>query len=103
MTVRAPQALPSISPAEMDFLISRTGLTLNSGQRADLVLAWRQVSALAATIPRQTVPADDFAIAFHLPPPTAKPSSRPAGKIAAGKTKAPGPKAERAKSGNSKR
>ena len=98
MTVRAPQALPSISPAEMDFLISRTGLTLKSGQRADLVLAWRQVSALAGTIPRRTVPADDFAVAFRLPPPTVKPPSRPAGK-----TKATAPKAERTKSGKSKR
>ncbi len=95
MTVRAPQALPSVSPTEMDFLISCTGMTLNSGQRADLVLAWRQVSALAATIPRKAVLADDFAFAFRLPPP----GSRPAGKA----KPAAAPKAERSKSGKSKR
>ena len=95
MTVRAPQALPSVSPAEMDFLISCTGMTLNSGQRADLVLAWRQVSALAATIPRKAVLADDFAFAFRLPPPGSRP---------VGKAKPPAaPKAERSKSGKSKR
>ncbi len=99
MTVRAPQALPSVSPAEMDFLISCTGMTLNSGQRADLVLAWRQVSALAATIPRKAVPADDFAFAFRLPPPGSQPASRPAGKA---KPQA-APKAERSKPGKSKR
>ena len=98
MTVRAPQTLPSISPAEMDFLISRTGLTLNSGQRADLVLAWRQVSALAGTIPRRTVLADDFAVAFRLPPPAAKPAPR-----TGCKAKATAPKVEGAKSGKSKR
>ena len=98
MTVRAPQALPSISPVEMDFLISRTGLTLNSGQRADLVLAWRQVAALAETIPRRAAPADDFASAFHLSPPAVKPASR-----AGGKAKPAAPKAARAKSGKSKR
>jgi hypothetical protein len=55
----------------MEFLISRTGMSLNAGQVADLVLAWRQVSALAATIPRRPVAADDFAFAFRLPPPKA--------------------------------
>ena len=99
MTVRAPQALPSVSPAEMEFLISRTGMVLNSGQRADLVLAWRQVSALAETIPRKAVLADDFAFAFRLPPPGSRPGSRPAAK---GKAAA-APKIERPKSGKSKR
>ena len=103
MTDRAPQALPSISPAEMDFLISRTGMTLNSGQRADLVLAWRQVSALAATIPRRTVLADDFAFAFRLSPPGTQPKSKPASR-AGGKAKsAPAPKVAGSKSGKSKR
>ncbi len=69
MNARPPQALPSVTPAEMELLISRTGMSLNAGQMADLVLAWRQVSAIAATIPRRAVPADDFAFAFRLPPP----------------------------------
>lgn len=69
MPARVVPTLPSVTPAEMEFLIARTGMSLNAGQMADLVLAWRQVSALAATIPRQPVPADDFAFAFRLPPP----------------------------------
>jgi hypothetical protein len=68
--------LPSVSPAEMEFLISRTGMHLNAGQVADLVLAWRQVSAVAATIPRKPIPADDFAFAFRLPPPGSGPRSK---------------------------
>ena len=70
MSVRSAP-LPSVTPAEMEFLISRTGMHLNAGQVADLVLAWRQVSAVAATIPRKPIPADDFAFAFRLPPPGA--------------------------------
>ena len=44
----APPAspVPTISPAEMQILISRSGLVLNPGQMADLVLAWRQVAGL---------------------------------------------------------
>jgi hypothetical protein len=68
--------LPSVTPAEMEFLIARTGMHLNAGQVADLVLAWRQVSAVAATIPRKPVPADDFAFAFRLPPPGSGPRPR---------------------------
>ena len=75
MTARPTKALPSIAPAEMAFLVSRTGLTLNAGQIADLVLAWRQVSALSATIPRHATPADDFAFAFCLPPPGVMPKT----------------------------
>ena len=77
MNARPPQALPSITPAEMELLISRTGMSLNAGQMADLVLAWRQVSAIAATIPRRAVPADDFAFAFRLPSPGPGPGARP--------------------------
>jgi hypothetical protein len=78
MTVRPTHILPSVSLAEMEFLVTRTGLTLNAGQMADLVLAWRQVSALIATIPRETKPADDCAFVFRLPPPIATPASKPA-------------------------
>jgi hypothetical protein len=79
MTLRPIHALPSVSPAEMEFLVTRTGLTLNAGQLADLVLAWRQLSALIATIPRETKPADDCAFAFRLPPPAAVRATKPAG------------------------
>lgn len=77
MAARPAQALPSVTPAEMEFLLSRTGMTLNAGQVADLVLAWRQVSALAATIPRRQALADDFAFAFRLPPPGPKRAAQP--------------------------
>ena len=53
----------------MQLLLSRTGLVLNPGQVADLVLAWRQVAALIASIPHDRPPADDMAYAFRLPPP----------------------------------
>src|SRR5947209_2600135 len=43
----AASALP-LSPGEMQLLLSRTGLALNPGQVADLVLAWRQVAGLIA-------------------------------------------------------
>ncbi len=101
MPTRVAQALPSVTPEEMEFLVSRTGMTLNAGQVADLVLAWRQVSALAATIPRRPVPADDFAFAFRLPPPAprpagkAKPAAAPKAKAAKG--------AKAAKTGKAKR
>ena len=88
MTVRPTHALPSVSLAEMEFLVTRTGLTLNAGQMADLVLAWRQVSALIATIPRETTPADDCAFAFRLRPPVVSPPRKPA-RPSAPKTEAP--------------
>ncbi len=64
-----PASVPSISPAEIQILISRAGLVLNPGQVADLVLAWRQVAGLIASIPRDRALADDMALAFRLPPP----------------------------------
>jgi len=70
-----------ISPAEMQLLLSRAGLVLNPGQVADLVLAWRQVAALIAGIPRDRPLADDLAYAFRLTPPAApeaKAAPRPA-------------------------
>jgi hypothetical protein len=67
---------PPLSPAEMQVLVSRAGLTLNPGQMADLVLAWRQVVGLLALIPRDRPLADDQAFVFRLPPPadSAKPT-----------------------------
>jgi hypothetical protein len=53
----------------MQVLVSRAGLTLNPGQMADLVLAWRQVVALLALIPRDRPLVDDQAFVFRLPPP----------------------------------
>ena len=62
---------PPLSPAEMQVLVSRAGLTLNPGQMADLVLAWRQVVGLMGLIPRDRPLADDQAFVFRLPPPAA--------------------------------
>ncbi len=64
-----PTAPPSLSSAEMQILVARAGLLLNPGQVADLVLAWRQVAALIATIPNNRPLADDMAVSFRLPPP----------------------------------
>ena len=55
----------------MQLLLSRAGLVLNPGQVADLVLAWRQVAGLIATMPHDRPLADDMALVFRLPPPTA--------------------------------
>jgi hypothetical protein len=55
----------------MDLLVARVGLTLNPGQMADLVLAWRQLAGLIAGIPRCTELADDQAFVFRLPGPAA--------------------------------
>lgn len=66
-----PAQVPTISPAEIQILVSRAGLVLNPGQVADLVLAWRQVAGLIATLPRQRPLADDMALVFRLPPPGA--------------------------------
>jgi hypothetical protein len=62
--------IPTISPGEMQLLLSRAGLVLNPGQVADLVLAWRQVAALIASIPHGRPLADDMALTFRLTPPT---------------------------------
>ena len=70
-------SVPTISPGEMQLLLSRAGLVLNPGQVADLVLAWRQVAGLIATIPRDRPLADDMALAFRLPPPVSTGVSAP--------------------------
>jgi hypothetical protein len=70
MMAAPPQrSAPTPTPAEMQALLAPTGLTLNSGQMADLVLAWRQVAVLIAAIPRDRPLADDFAYVFRVPPP----------------------------------
>src|SRR6478609_11672033 len=63
-------SIPAISPGEMQLLVSRTGLVLNPGQVADLVLAWRQVAGLIASLPPNRPMVDDMALIFRLPPPT---------------------------------
>jgi hypothetical protein len=82
-----PGTQPPLSPAEMDLLVARTGLTLNPGQMADLVLAWRQLAGLIAGIPRSSALADDQAFVFRLPAPVpetaprkASPKPKPAAK-----------------------
>ena len=93
MATAPPAPVPTVSPAEIQILISRAGLVLNPGQVADLVLAWRQVAGLIATIPRDRPLVDDMALTFRLPPPEA-PAKRAAvakvpAKTAVAKTHAP--------------
>jgi hypothetical protein len=80
-------SVPTISPGEMQLLLSRAGLVLNPGQVADLVLAWRQVAGLIAAMPHDRPLVDDMALAFRLPPPAdtaaAVPRARPAPKAKA--------------------
>jgi hypothetical protein len=71
MAAQPASTVPTISPAEMQILISRAGLVLNPGQMADLVLAWRQVAGLIASIPQERKLADDMALTFRLPSPKA--------------------------------
>jgi len=71
----------------MQLLLSRAGLVLNPGQVADLVLAWRQVAGLIASITQDRPLADDMALSFRLLPPSGAaaapaPRSRPAAKAA---------------------
>jgi hypothetical protein len=77
----------------MQLLLSRAGLVLNPGQVADLVLAWRQVAGLIASIPHDRPLADDMAYVFRLPPPLMSvPKAAPA--KAPGKSKAAAPRAK---------
>jgi hypothetical protein len=84
MAAISAKPVPSVGPAEMQAMVVRAGLTLNPGQMADLVLAWRQLAALIAAIPRDRPLADDQAYVFRLPPPAAdrQPSPRPTRKPA---------------------
>ena len=85
-----------LSPAEMQVLVSRAGLTLNPGQMADLVLAWRQMVGLLGLIPRDRPLADDQAFVFRLPPARQSPATMVAARArksappAGGKAAAPG-------------
>ena len=66
----------------MERLVAQAGLTLNAGQMADLVLAWRQMVGLVARIPRNRPLLDDQAYVFRLPPPgAAVTASVPARKV----------------------
>lgn len=69
MSASTTPQTPPVSPAEMQVLVSRAGLSLNPGQMADLVLAWRQLAGLLALIRRDRPMADDQAFVFRLPPP----------------------------------
>lgn len=69
MSASPAVSIPTISPGEMQLLLSRAGLVLNPGQVADLVLAWRQVAGLIASLPHDRPLADDMALVFRLPPP----------------------------------
>ena len=90
MPVSPAASVPSLSPGEMQLLLSRAGLALNPGQVADLVLAWRQVAGLIASIPRDRPLADDMAYGFRLPPPAlARGSANPKPEAAARKAKTP--------------
>ena len=104
MPASPAMSAPSISPGEMQLLLSRAGLVLNPGQIADLVLAWRQVAGLIASIPHDRPLADDMASAFRLPPPQeAAFAAVQAQPVTKGKAKAP-PKAKaRAKAGPKRR
>ena len=93
MPVTPTLSVPPISPGEMQLLLSRAGLVLNPGQVADLVLAWRQVAGLIASIPHDRPLADDMAYAFHLPLPAGTTQAAPA-RAAAPST--PRPKAKAA-------
>ncbi|MEO8715033.1 MAG: hypothetical protein ABI369_08465 [Acetobacteraceae bacterium] len=76
------RSTPSPSPAEMQTLLAPTGLVLNPGQMADLVLAWRQVAAQIASIPRGRPMGDDQAYVFRLPAPLPAQRAAPARKKA---------------------
>ena len=110
MTVPPGSPIQTISPAEMQILVSRTGLVLNPGQMADLVLAWRQLAGLIASLPKERPLVDDLAFSFRLPTPAGTPR-RPAKKAqrkaakpseevpAKGRSKAKAPRRRRAMPG----
>ncbi|HUA76844.1 MAG TPA: hypothetical protein VMA86_04180 [Acetobacteraceae bacterium] len=75
MSVRPASNGAGVTPAEMEQMVARAGLALNPGQLADLVLTWRQMAALIATIPRARPLADDFSFVFR--PPLPRPAAPP--------------------------
>ena len=90
MTAPPAPSAPPVSLPQMQVLVARTGLVLNPGQMADLVLVWRQLAGLIASIPRDRPLLDDQAFVFRLPPPEAAPPApskaakpKPAAKSAA--------------------
>ena len=97
MAVLPASSTPTISPAEMQILVSRAGLVLNPGQVADLVLAWRQIAGLIAGLPADRPMADDMAFGFRLPPPGPPARPRPAGPAAVPAKTASQPKRAKAK------
>ncbi len=100
MAVLPASSTPTISPAEMQILVSRAGLVLNPGQVADLVLAWRQIAGLIASLPADRPMADDLAFGFRLPPPAASvaaAAARPTRPIAVPAKAAPQPKRAKVK------
>jgi len=97
MAVLPASSTPTISPAEMQILVSRAGLVLNPGQVADLVLAWRQIAGLIAGLPADRPMADDMAFGFRLPPPGTPARPRPAGPVAVPAKTASQPKRGKAK------
>src|ERR1700739_261368 len=104
MAAQPASTVPTISPAEMQILISRSGLMLNPGQMADLVLAWRQVGGLIAARPRGRPLADDLAYSFRLTPPSgvvAEPAAAAAAKPAKATAKPAGRSAARPSTGAS--
>jgi hypothetical protein len=86
----------------MDLLVARTGLTLNPGQMADLVLAWRQLAGLIAAIPHSTALVDDQAFVFRLPAPAGGAAPPAARKPAATPKTAVKTKAAKSKAAKSK-
>jgi len=98
MAVLPASSTPTISPAEMQILVSRAGLVLNPGQVADLVLAWRQIAGLIAGLPADRPMADDMAFGFRLPPPAtaARPRSTRPTVVPASSDTAPQPKRTKA-------
>src|SRR5215472_8266027 len=89
MPVSPTMPVPTISPGEMQLLVSRAGLMLNPGQVADLVLAWRQVAGLIESIPHDRPLADDMALTFRLPPPASAVTAPASAQVPAKKAAAP--------------
>jgi hypothetical protein len=77
MTVRPTYPAVPLTLAEMELLVSRTGLDLNPGQMADLVLAWRHLSELIGRLPRDRPLLGTCNFISVPPPPPAEPRVAP--------------------------